>query len=164
MKTLKLQCTTNVLNSSTGVSAIRLSRSGDALPSTRLVSTTVTLNNSISHNDASFITMQWGQFMDHDLTLTPQFTISKKRLLHAKWPRHLKNHENQVEDAVMEGDSVTSQPIQVLSVCRSLFQVTIPSIQTQIAWIWFVQNTDSISTALHQQPDSRFLKTVIPIE
>nr|CAH0104885.1 unnamed protein product [Daphnia galeata] len=59
-----------------GVSAIRLSRTGAALPSTRLVSTTVTLNNSISNNDASFITMQWGQFLDHDLTQTPQFRIS----------------------------------------------------------------------------------------
>lgn len=64
----------------TGVSAIRLSRSGAALPSTRLVSTTVTLNNSISSYDASLITMQWGQFMDHDLTQTPQFRISKKQL------------------------------------------------------------------------------------
>jgi hypothetical protein len=64
----------------TGVSAIRLSRSGAALPSTRLVSTTVTLNNSISSYDASIIAMQWGQFIDHDLTQTPQFRISKKQL------------------------------------------------------------------------------------
>ncbi|XP_046655293.1 peroxidasin-like isoform X2 [Daphnia pulicaria] len=63
-------------NYADGVSAIRLSRSGAALPSTRLVSTTVTLNNSIPSYDASLIAMQWGQFIDHDLTQTPQFRIS----------------------------------------------------------------------------------------
>ncbi|EFX87542.1 hypothetical protein DAPPUDRAFT_221514 [Daphnia pulex] len=60
---------------SDGVSAIRLAQSGAALPSTRLVSTTVTSNNSVPNNDATFITMQWGQFMDHDLTQTKQFTV-----------------------------------------------------------------------------------------
>lgn len=58
-------------NNRTGVSSIRLSESGGALPSTRLISTTVTVNESISENDASLMTMQWGQFMDHDLTQTP---------------------------------------------------------------------------------------------
>ncbi|XP_046655262.1 chorion peroxidase-like [Daphnia pulicaria] len=63
-------------NYADGVSAIRLAQSGAALPSTRLVSTTVTSNNSVPENDATFITMQWGQFMDHDLTQTRQFTVA----------------------------------------------------------------------------------------
>ncbi|XP_032794174.2 peroxidase isoform X6 [Daphnia magna] len=58
------------------LSAIRLAKSGNPLPSTRLISTTVTVNSSVFDYDAALITMQWGQFMDHDLTQTPQFTIT----------------------------------------------------------------------------------------
>lgn len=161
-----MQSTTNLLNTPAGVSAIRLSRTGSALPSTRLVSTTVTLNNSIPNYDASFMTMQWGQLLDHDLTLTPQFTISKKRV---DWKcltmfriKDKMNRGWQVEDAVTEDDSVTSQRIRLLSVCRSQFQVTIPSTPTLIAWMWFVQTTDWISMALHQLPDNRYFKNTFP--
>uniref|UniRef100_A0A0P5ACT7 Double oxidase: two peroxidase domains n=1 Tax=Daphnia magna TaxID=35525 RepID=A0A0P5ACT7_9CRUS len=58
------------------LSAIRLAKSGNRLPSTRLISTKVTVNSSFFDYDASLITMQWGQFMDHDLTQTPQFPIT----------------------------------------------------------------------------------------
>lgn len=60
-----------------GVSKIRLSITGAPLPSTRLVSTTVTFNESLPDSGASFITMQWGQFLDHDLTQTAGTTTSK---------------------------------------------------------------------------------------
>ncbi|XP_057365506.1 peroxidase-like [Daphnia carinata] len=49
-----------------GISKIRLSASGAPLPSTRLITTIVTVNESVSNNDASLMTMQWGQFLDHD--------------------------------------------------------------------------------------------------
>ncbi|XP_059350178.1 chorion peroxidase-like [Daphnia carinata] len=61
---------------SNDLSAIRLAKSGNPLPSTRLVSTTVTVSSSVFDYDTALITMQWGQFMDHDLTQTPQFTIT----------------------------------------------------------------------------------------
>ncbi len=61
-----------------GISKIRLSQSGAPLPSARLITTTVTVNESVSNPDVSFMTMQWGQFLDHDLTKITQFTIGKK--------------------------------------------------------------------------------------
>lgn len=51
-----------------GISKIRLSASGAPLPSTRLITTIVTMNESVSNNDASLLTMQWGQFLDHDFS------------------------------------------------------------------------------------------------
>lgn len=56
---------------SDGISTIRRAESGAPLPSTRLISTTVTVNESVSDTEASLITMQWGQFLDHDLTQAP---------------------------------------------------------------------------------------------
>ena len=60
-----------------GVSAIRQSVSGGSLPSTRFISTTVTVNESVSDTVASLLTMQFGQFMDHDLTQTIGSTSGK---------------------------------------------------------------------------------------
>ncbi|KAI9556896.1 hypothetical protein GHT06_016690 [Daphnia sinensis] len=53
-----------------GVSTIRVSESGAALPNPRLITTSVTVNKSVSESQASLLTMQWGQFLDHDLTST----------------------------------------------------------------------------------------------
>ncbi|XP_046655289.1 peroxidasin-like [Daphnia pulicaria] len=63
-------------NYADGISKIRLSQSGAPLPSARLITTTVTVNESVSNPDVSFMTMQWGQFLDHDLTKITQFTIA----------------------------------------------------------------------------------------
>ncbi|KAI9560225.1 hypothetical protein GHT06_014239 [Daphnia sinensis] len=49
-----------------GISKIRLSASGAPLPSPRLITNIVTVNESVSNNDATLMTMQWGQFLDHD--------------------------------------------------------------------------------------------------
>ncbi len=61
-----------------GISKIRLSRSGAPLPSARLITTTVTVNESVSNPNVSFMTMQWGQFLDHDLTKITQFKVGTR--------------------------------------------------------------------------------------
>lgn len=49
-------------------------------PSPRLVSVTVLVNDSRPTYDASLMTMQWGQFLDHDLTSTPTATTSNQTI------------------------------------------------------------------------------------
>ncbi|XP_046656130.1 chorion peroxidase-like [Daphnia pulicaria] len=57
-----------------GVATIRRSKlTRSPLPSARLISTSVLNNNSFPRLDVSLLTMQWGQFLDHDLTSTPTF-------------------------------------------------------------------------------------------
>ncbi|XP_045034963.1 chorion peroxidase isoform X2 [Daphnia magna] len=63
-------------NYADGVSSIRLAQSGASLPSARLVSTTVLTNGTDTNNDAVLVTMQWGQFLDHDLTQGRTFTVA----------------------------------------------------------------------------------------
>ena len=57
---------------------MRLAQSGAALPSPRLISTTIAHNESEPENRASLLTMQWGQFLDHDIALTPSVKAGEK--------------------------------------------------------------------------------------
>ena len=56
----------------------RSSESGKALPSPRLVSIVVHADVSHLHGRYTLMLMQYGQFLDHDITLTP---INKVRLI-----------------------------------------------------------------------------------
>jgi peroxidase len=47
------------------------------LPSPRSISTAVLVNDSVPNPAVTLLAMQWGQFLDHDLTLTPTFKNSK---------------------------------------------------------------------------------------
>ncbi|XP_032794679.1 chorion peroxidase [Daphnia magna] len=58
------------------VARFRVSVNGQPLPSPRLISTTIVLNDTVPDPSVTLLTMQWGQFLDHDLTLTPTFTKS----------------------------------------------------------------------------------------
>ncbi|XP_057379557.1 chorion peroxidase-like [Daphnia carinata] len=63
-------------NYADNVSKFRNSVYGNPLPSPRLISTTVMVNDTVPDPSVTLLTMQWGQFLDHDLTLTPTFTKS----------------------------------------------------------------------------------------
>lgn len=44
---------------------------GDELPSARLISTVFATDSNNPHENLTLLVMQWGQFLDHDLTHTP---------------------------------------------------------------------------------------------
>jgi len=47
------------------------SRSGRDLPSPRALSSSITVEESNPYRDFTVLIMQWGQFLDHDITHTP---------------------------------------------------------------------------------------------
>jgi len=60
---------------SDGIQAPRAAASGKLLPSARLVSTQATSALDAPHKQYSHMSMQWGQFLDHDITQTPTFAF-----------------------------------------------------------------------------------------
>jgi peroxidase len=68
------------LHFAVGVNSVRLSSDGANLPSARLVSRRLTAGGGgdIPDDSLTMLVMQWGQFLDHDLTHTP---ISKGQIL-----------------------------------------------------------------------------------
>lgn len=65
-----------------GVLAPRASSvTGEPLASARRISQTVIGNRSQAHTGLTLSVMQWGQFLDHDLTLTPTFLTSSGQLI-----------------------------------------------------------------------------------
>jgi len=54
-----------------GLNSPRRSRAGAALPSARALSTAVIRNTDARSPQYTLLLMQWGQFLDHDLTHTP---------------------------------------------------------------------------------------------
>ncbi|KAF3424880.1 hypothetical protein E2986_02079, partial [Frieseomelitta varia] len=55
-----------------GIQSIRKSVTGRPLPSARLVSTVIHVDKDIPLESVTHMLMQWGQFVDHDLTATGQ--------------------------------------------------------------------------------------------
>jgi len=53
-----------------GISTMRRSRNGGELPSARLVSSTISEDRDLPHHIHTLMLMMWGQFIDHDLSLT----------------------------------------------------------------------------------------------
>ena len=72
----EVQCNTrseqlfNFILNYKGVSSVRKSVTGADLPSARVVSSTVLDDNIKSVQGLTLFTMQWGQFLDHDIALT----------------------------------------------------------------------------------------------
>lgn len=62
----------------------RSKRTGRPLPSARLVSSNVHDDVSSPHLRYSLAMMQYGQFLDHDMTFTPQYLTSGGQLLNCK--------------------------------------------------------------------------------
>ncbi|RWS06651.1 Peroxidasin-like protein, partial [Dinothrombium tinctorium] len=60
------------------------SKSGNLLPSPRLISTNIHYDISNPHIRYALITMQWGQFLDHDLTFTPMYMGVDNSILDCK--------------------------------------------------------------------------------
>lgn len=52
--------------------AFRLARSGKPLPNPRLISASIHRESTADTQQFTMLVMQWGQFLDHDVTFTPQ--------------------------------------------------------------------------------------------
>ncbi|XP_076351302.1 chorion peroxidase-like isoform X2 [Tachypleus tridentatus] len=58
-------------NYADGLSSPRRALSGNELPNPRVISTTIHIDRSVLARDFTHLVMQWGQFVDHDISLTP---------------------------------------------------------------------------------------------
>lgn len=58
-----------------GLNELRRSQNEEELPSARLVSATAALDKNLPHRKFNLAVMQWGQFLDHDLTLALSTTL-----------------------------------------------------------------------------------------
>lgn len=54
-----------------GVNSPRVAATGRELPSPRLISTQFATERDAPSENYTLLVMQWGQFLDHDLTHTP---------------------------------------------------------------------------------------------
>ena len=63
-----------------GVSAPRVSVSGFPLPSPRIVSTTIHKDEGFHDHAVTILMVAWGQFMDHDITLTAETRVENVTL------------------------------------------------------------------------------------
>ena len=64
-----------------GIESPRVASDGSALPNARLISTTVSGDADKSLSSATLALMQFGQFINHDMELTPQFTYSNSNFI-----------------------------------------------------------------------------------
>ncbi|XP_074603840.1 uncharacterized protein LOC141857262 [Brevipalpus obovatus] len=62
----------------------RKTKSGKNLPSPRIISTTMHYDIPSPHSRYALVTMQWGQFLDHDITLTPSYLGPENSILDCK--------------------------------------------------------------------------------
>ena len=54
-----------------GLQSLRVGHDGKPLPSPRSLSSATVVNRDDVYEDYTLFVMQWGQFLDHDLTHTP---------------------------------------------------------------------------------------------
>lgn len=70
--TVRIHASTELFPCCIGVNAPRSKASnGQDLPSSRLVSSVFATDANQPHENLTLLVMQWGQFVDHDLTHTP---------------------------------------------------------------------------------------------
>ena len=67
-----------------GIEQPRVARDGTDLPSARQVAFTLFPDADVPDNRITLSVMQWGQFIDHDFSLTPQFQFSNSFYLQSK--------------------------------------------------------------------------------
>lgn len=76
------------------LSAPKVSASGDPLPLARVVSRTIHPDEGVHEHAGTVMVVAWGQFMDHDLTLTAtplgKCTPEVIKFLRVIWPTVLK--------------------------------------------------------------------------
>ena len=68
LKFLKFYCQDVLSDIASGLERVRTSVSGGPLPSARLVSTVIHTDQDSDLTSITHMVMQWGQFLDHDLT------------------------------------------------------------------------------------------------
>ena len=67
---------------------IRHSRVGGPLPSARSLSAASVVDSGATYNDFTLMVMQWGQFLDHDITHTPITKGDDDAVGVVSWPWH----------------------------------------------------------------------------